>query len=295
MVSASRATTDEALRAAAARGERTPVSLPGWFRIAFRGTALVGVLAVFTPLHFAFRVLAYGSPFPEWFLYLAARICGARVRVIGIPLKRDVFFIANHVSWLDILALGGASGTAYVAKAELAEVPVVGWLARINRTVFVKRENRLGVAGQINALREALADNWSVTVFPEGTTTDGQSLLPFKTSMMRVLEPPPPGVFVQPVVLDYGACAEWIGWVGDESGINNALRVLSHRGNFTLRLHFLEPFSPGEFAGRKEIGAMARGRIEEKLVEILGHPLREFAWPVAPVRYQPQETDFPIE
>src|SRR3546814_7965445 len=79
------------------------------------------LLAVFTPLHFAFRALAYGSPFPEWFLYLAARICGARVRVIGIPLKRDVFFIANHISWLDILALGGASGTAYVAKAELAD------------------------------------------------------------------------------------------------------------------------------------------------------------------------------
>src|SRR3990167_8198363 len=295
MASASRARIDAGIRAAAARGESTPVSPTGWLRIALRGAALIGVLAVFTPLHYAFRALAYGSPFPEWFLYLAARICGARVRVIGTPLKRDVFFIANHISWLDILALGGASGTAYVAKAETAQVPVVGWLAKINRTVFVKRENRLGVAEQINALREALADNWSVTVFPEGTTTDGQSLLPFKTSMMRVLEPPPPGVFVQPVVLDYGACAEWIGWVGDESGINNALRALSHRGNFTLRLHFLEPFSPGEFAGRKEIGAMARGRIEEKLVEILGHPLREFAWPVAPVRYQPQETDFPIE
>ncbi|KUO52621.1 MAG: acyl-phosphate glycerol 3-phosphate acyltransferase [Sphingomonadales bacterium BRH_c42] len=295
MASASRATTDEALRAAAARGERTPASLTGWVRIAFRGTALVGVLMLFTPLHFAFRALAYGSPFPEWFLFLAARICGARVRVIGTPLRRDVFFIANHVSWLDILALGGASGTAYVAKAELAEVPVVGWLARINRTVFVKRENRLGVAGQINALREALADNWSVTVFPEGTTTDGQSLLPFKTSMMRVLEPPPPGVFVQPVVLDYGAAAEWIGWVGEESGINNALRILSRRGNFTLKLHFLEPFSPGEFAGRKEIGAMARGRIEARLVEILGRPLREFAWPVAPVRYQPREAEIPLE
>ncbi|MFX8612763.1 lysophospholipid acyltransferase family protein, partial [Acinetobacter baumannii] len=77
-------------------------------------------------------------------------------------LKRDVFFIANHLSWLDILALGGASGTAFVAKAELATAPMVGWLARINRTVFVAREDRLGVADQINRLKEALADNWSI-------------------------------------------------------------------------------------------------------------------------------------
>lgn len=295
MASASRAKSDAAIRAAAARGERTPVPVLGWLRIGLRGAATVSVLLAFLPLHCAFRALAYGSPFPKWFLYLAARICGARVNVIGTPLKRDVFFIANHISWLDILALGGASGTAYVAKVELAEVPVVGWLARLNRTVFVRRENRLGIAEQINALRDALADNWSVTVFPEGTTTDGQSLLPFKTSMMRVLEPPPPGVFVQPVVLDYGAMAEWIGWVGDEGGINNGLRILSRRGNFTLKLWFLEPFSPGEFPGRKEISATARNRIEEKLVAIRGGPLREFAHPVAPVRYQPNAAEYPIE
>src|SRR3546814_6452768 len=95
----------------------------------------------------------------------------------------------------------------------------------MNRTVFVKRENRGGVADQINLLREALADNWSVTVFPEGTTTDGQSLLPFKTSMMQVLDPPPPAVLVQPVLLDYGPIAEWIGWIGDEAGIDNAKRI----------------------------------------------------------------------
>jgi 1-acyl-sn-glycerol-3-phosphate acyltransferase len=84
---------------------------------------------------------------------------------------------------------------------------VVGWLAGLNRTVYVKRENRLGVAEQINQLRDALAENWAITVFPEGTTTDGKSLLPFKTPMLRVLEPPPPGVMVQPVMLNYGAAA----------------------------------------------------------------------------------------
>lgn len=278
--------TDWDLRLAAARGEDTPLSLAGWVRLVLRASGLLGLLIVFVPLHYAYRIFAYGSPFPMLFLRYAARVCGARVKVIGTHLKRDVFYIANHLSWVDILALAGASGTAFVAKAELAEAPVVGWLASLNRTVFVKREHRMGVAEQINALKEALVDNWSVTVFPEGTTTDGQSLLPFKSSMLSVLEPPPPGVLVQPVILDYGSVAEWIGWIGQEGGVNNAKRVLSRKGSFDLRVHYLEPFSPEDFRGRKAISTEARRRIEEALTEILGRPLRPFAHTVPPVRYE---------
>jgi 1-acyl-sn-glycerol-3-phosphate acyltransferase len=280
--------TDWELRQAAARGEVTPISLAGWLRIAARSAGLVGLLLVFVPLHYLYRTFSYGSPFPMLFLRCAARVCGARVKVHGTHLKRDVFFIANHVSWVDIHALAGASGTAFVAKAELAEAPVVGWLASLNRTVFVKREHRMGVAEQINALKEALVDNWSVTVFPEGTTTDGQSLLPFKTSMLSVLEPPPPGVLVQPVILDYGPVAEWIGWIGEEGGLNNAKRILSRKGSFHVALHYLEPFSPEDFRGRKAISQESRRRIEEALIEIRGHPLRPFAHSVPPVRYEAQ-------
>lgn len=295
MASASRAKTDDELRAAAARGEPTPISIIGWLRILARAATMVLTLIMLVPLHYLHRAIAYGSPFPQLFLYIASRLSGARIERVGIPLKRDVFFISNHISWLDILAIAGTSGTAFVSKAELGEVPVLGWLARLNRTVFVKRENRLGVAQQINSLRDALADNWSVTVFPEGTVTDGQSLLPFKTSMLRVLEPPPPGVLVQPVMLDYGEIAEWIGWVGDESGLNNAKRVLARAGTFKLRVHFLEPFSPARHEGRKAIAAEARDRIEAALVRTLGKPLREFKFDVGPVRYQAPEAQGPIE
>jgi 1-acyl-sn-glycerol-3-phosphate acyltransferase len=281
------------LRVAAARGEATPISIRGWTRIIRRSLMLLGLMIVFIPLHYIYRALFYGSPFPMWFLRFAARISGAKVKVHGTHLKRDVFYIANHVSWIDILSLAGASGTAFVAKAELASSPLVGWLAKMNRTVFVKREARLSVADQINALKEALADNWSVTVFPEGTTTDGQSLLPFKTSMLSVLEPPPPGVLVQPVLLDYGSVAEWIGWIGEEGGFNNAMRVLARKGTFVLDLHFLEPFSPADFKGRKAISTEARRRIEEALEEALGKPLRDFAHDVPPVRYQGRKASEP--
>lgn len=283
------ATTEDkawALRVAAARGEKTPISIRGWLRIIRRTLMLLALIILFVPLHYLYRTVAYGSPFPMWFLRCATWICGARAKAHGTHLKRDVFYISNHVSWVDILSLAGASGTAFVAKAELEKAPIVGWLASMNRTVYVKRENRMGVADQINALKEALADAWSVTVFPEGTTTDGQSLLPFKSSMLSVLEPPPPGVLVQPVMLDYGQVAEWIGWIGEEDGLNNAKRVLARKGRFDLHIHFLEPFSPEDFRGRKAIAGEARRRIEEALLEALGKPLRDFAHDVPPVRYE---------
>ena len=283
--STGRAETRTALRARAAAGQTTPLSPLGWVRFGLRAFALVLAILIFVPLHYFWRVIAYGSPFPKYFLATAAWVCGVRRQSTGTPLKRDVFFVSNHISWLDILVLAGASGTAFVAKAELSRVPVIGWLCSLNRTVFVERENRLDVAGQINSLREALADNWSVTVFPEGTTTDGHSLLPFKTSMLKVLEPPPPGVLVQPVVLDYGHVGEEIGWIGEETGLNNARRVLGRKGRFTLRVHFLEPFSPEDFRGRKAIGAEARRRIEATLSDTTGRQQRPFAHDVGPVRY----------
>jgi len=276
-------------RQRAAEGHPVDLDWIEWLRLWLRVAAMVLVLLFAVPLHYLLRLFRLPSPMPKFFLGRVAWIVGARVKKIGVPLKRDVFYISNHLSWIDILAIGGTSGSAFVAKSEIGETPVIGWLANFNRTVYVKRENRLGVAEQINQLRDALAENWAITVFPEGTTTDGQSLLPFKTPMLRVLEPPPPGVMVQPVLLDYGKVAEEIGWIGEESGVNNAKRILSRPGNFRLRITFLEPFHPRDFPGRKAIAAESRRRIEEALIQALGKELRPFAHAVDAVRYEGAE------
>ena len=268
--------------ASAADGAPPQVNAMGWMRLCCRVAVLLLGLALTTPPHYIWRLLRLGSPWPRLFLALAARCSGARIVRRGTPLKRDVFYVANHVSWIDICAMGATSGTAFVSKAAIAESPIVGWMARQNRTVFVKREDKLNIAEQINELRDALADNWAVTIFPEATTSDGQSLLPFKTSMLKVLEPPPMGVLVQPVHLDYGAVAEEIGWIGVETGTNNAIRILSRARSFPLVVTFLEPFNPADFPGRKAIAAECRARIEVALVAALGRPLRPFTAHSAP-------------
>lgn len=273
-------------RSDAAAGKAYPLTGIEKLRVAGRVCLLLLLILTHVPMHYLWKLLHLPSAWPRWFLGRVGWIVGARVRKIGVPLRKNVFYVSNHLSWIDILALGGASGTAFIAKAELAQAPLVGWLAGLNRTVYVKRENRLGVAEQINELRDALDENWAVTIFPEGTTTDGQSLLPFKTPMLRVLEPPPPGVMVQPVLLDYGAVAEEIGWVGEESGLTNAKRILARKGHFRLDIHFLEPFHPRDFPGRKAIAAESRRVIEAALIETLGKPLRPFAYAVEAVRYE---------
>ncbi|MBC2667416.1 1-acyl-sn-glycerol-3-phosphate acyltransferase [Novosphingobium flavum] len=261
------------------------VSLTGKLRAGVRLLAIFASLALALPLHFLARLFTRHSPFPRLFLALFARLAGVRISHVGTPLARQAFYVANHVSWLDIPALAGASGTAFVAKAEVAKYPLIGWLCRLHHTVFVRREARLDIAAQINALEEALADAPAIAVFPEGTTTDGLSLLPFKSAMLKVLEPPPPGILVQPVLLDYGPLAPFIGWVGDEAGLDNALKILGRPGSFPLKVHFLEPFSPEQFPGRKAIAAEARARIAAALEESLGAPTRPFALDVAAVRY----------
>ncbi len=219
-------------------------------------------LAVALPLHGIWRVFRLRSPWPPIFLGWIARIVGVRLTMVGTPVRRDVLYLANHQSWLDILTISGASGAAFVAKGELADVPVVGWLSKLNHTVFVDRGDRLGVARQIDQLRSALAADHPVTIFPEGTTDGaGVELLPFKAALLGAIDPPAPGLMVQPVYLDYGAARGDIAWVGDEPGQANAKRVLARPGRIPATLHFLPAFDPAGL-GRKVVAARAREAIE---------------------------------
>jgi 1-acyl-sn-glycerol-3-phosphate acyltransferase len=86
-------------------------------------------------------------------------------------------------------------------------------------------------------------------------------------------------------LLDYGEIGEEIGWIGEESGVNNAKRILARAGSFRMRVQFLDPFHPRDFPGRKAIATESRRRIEEALVAALGQPLRPFAYAVESVRY----------
>lgn len=104
-----------------------------WARLA----AIALLLLVMVPLHLTWQRFGLPSPWSRRFLGWAGRLAGLRVKVAGFVPPRDALLIANHLSWLDILALAGATGTAFVAKAEMIEWPLLGWLCRLHDTVFV--------------------------------------------------------------------------------------------------------------------------------------------------------------
>ncbi|MDR6145222.1 1-acyl-sn-glycerol-3-phosphate acyltransferase [Sphingomonas sp. SORGH_AS870] len=233
----------------------------GGLRAAGRLSCIIGTLLVALMLHGAWRALGRRSPWPPRFLRRVAIILGADIRVTGTPLRRDAMIAANHLSWMDILLLAGTSGTRFVAKAEVAALPLIGWLAGLNRTVFVARGDRLGVGDQVATIRAALTERQTLAIFPEGTTGDDLHLLPFKPALFAALVPPIPGIRVQPVRIDYGAAAADLAWLGDDAGDAHARRVLRRPGRFVVTLHYLEPFDPADCPDRKAIAAEARARI----------------------------------
>src|SRR3712207_5946506 len=185
-------------------------------RLTLRVAAIVAGLMVCVPLHYLWKLLGLRSPWPRRFLYWVGRLAGMRPRIVGTPLRSHVLFVSNHLSWLDIMLIAGASGAAFVSKDDVARWPVIGWLARLNNTVFVARTERNAVRGQADALRSALATGQPVALFPEGTTEGGVDILPFRASLLASLFPPLPGVKVQPVAIDYGPAAHDIAWIGEE-------------------------------------------------------------------------------
>ena len=249
----------------ATSGNESGPSAFSLIRFVFRVAAIVAALIVCVPLHYAWRLAGRRSPWPRRFLHWVARSAGMRARVVGTPLPSHVLFVANHLSWLDIMLIAGATGTAFVSRDDVARWPVAGWLARLNNTIFVARAERGAVRNQADALRSALAGGQPVALFPEGTTDGGTDLLPFRASLLASLFPPLPGVRVQPVAIDYGDQAHAIAWVGEESAGANVRRVLSRRGTTPVTLTFLAPVDPAAVGDRKALAAAARAEIHEAL------------------------------
>ncbi len=237
----------------------------GYIWFALRAVLIALPLVVLLPLHLIWHILKLPSPWAMLFLRIASRVLGARVKVHGTPLRKDVFFVANHVSWHDIPILGGITGTAFVAQDGVGKWPIIGWLAKINRTIFVSRTDKHNISAQVAELREAIAENWSVTLFPEGTTSDGRGLLPFKKSLFETLAPPPKPMMIQPVLLDFGNVGPDIAWLGEETGWESAWRAFTRPGSYIVGVYFLEPFNPGTLADRKAVCALARARLADAL------------------------------
>lgn len=238
-----------------------PSGLRDWLRVARRGGAalavlLAGVLLIL-PLRLAER-LFHGRRRP-WTGPHVQAVCRLTLAVLGIgwtrrgrPMRGPGAVVANHSSWLDILALNAAMPVIFVSKAEVAGWPGINVLTRVAGTHFVARDPRLAQA-QAAGLAARVRAGHRLLVFPEGTSSDGHRVLPFKPTLFQgFLDPDlPAGLAVQPVSVRYhappGADPRVYGWWGDMDLGPHLLAVLAMRrqGQVAVELH-----DPVPVAGR---------------------------------------------
>lgn len=189
------------------------------------------------------------------------RVFGFRVRGTGTPLPGPTVFVANHVSWIDIVALHSQRMMGFVAKREIQGWPLVGWLATRGETIYHQRGDQASLGGVLHEMLARLRAGRSVGVFPEGRTRDGREVGPFHARIF--LAAVEAGVPVQPVALRYGRHAEaqaQVAFGPGESFFANFLRILGDPPR-EAEVRFLEPIAPGAVDGRRRIAEEARERI----------------------------------
>lgn len=243
----------------------------GYLLVARRSAMLLLVTLVCIPI----QVLLLRIPSDSWmrfarFYWHAFRWCfGVKLRLIGTSAhglpdgRRSVVFISNHSSWLDIPVLGSVLYARFVSKDEVANWPLVGMVARLGRTVFVSR-NRARTREERDLLQRRLRQGDNLILFPEGTTSDGARVLPFRTAFLSIAlgEDPP---LVQPVSVVYDrlaglpvgrAAREIFAYHGDTSIATHFWRLAQWRGlRASLLLH--PPLDPRDFPDRKALAHAA--------------------------------------
>lgn len=237
------------------------------------------------PLQLLF--LATGSrfarSFPHWYHRQVCRIIGVRLNVEGkVARDNGVLLISNHVSWLDITVLSAVAPVSFVAKQEVASWPFVSWLAKLQRSVFVDRNRKSEVTGKANEILQRLQAGDHVVLFAEGTSSDGNGVVPFKTPLLAAAKPSggaPIGhdVCVQTLALTYTKlrglplCRRGrpvVAWYGDMDLASHAWRLLG-LGPLDANIRIGPPVPLDDFADRKELARYAEARVRKDVAELL--------------------------
>jgi 1-acyl-sn-glycerol-3-phosphate acyltransferase len=223
-------------------------------------------LAVFNPLALRCRVggerLDYWMT--RWWSGMLVRIFGFRIRRIGQPLPGAVLFVANHVSWLDIELMHSQRIMSFVAKAEIARWPLVGWLATRAGTIYHQRGSAHSLGAVMEQVVARLRQGMAVGVFPEGGTGPGDRIKTFHARIFQVAADA--GVPVQPVAVCYGNGEHMdprVPFAPKESFFANFVRLLGGP-SLEASVHFLEPVVPSD-DGRRQTAEAARLRIAQAL------------------------------
>jgi 1-acyl-sn-glycerol-3-phosphate acyltransferase len=221
---------------------------------------------------------------PHVYHRFVCRLMGARITVLGTPAKGGVLMTANHTGWIDIPILSAVAPVSFVAKHEVNLWPFFGTLARLQRTVFVRRERSKALEDRDN-IRRRLNEGDALVIFPEGTSGDGNRVLPFKSSLLSAAElamgDAANGVArhapVQPVSVSYVGlhglpmgreARPLIAWYGDMDLVSHLWEALG-AGPIDVIVELHEPLTIDQAGGRKELAAAAETAVRGGVIRAL--------------------------
>jgi 1-acyl-sn-glycerol-3-phosphate acyltransferase len=203
-----------------------------------------------------------------WWAAKLLRIVGVAVQVEGEPPPGSgapAMIAANHISWLDIFALQSVRPARFVAKSEVRDWPLAGWIAERAGTLFIRRGIRRDTARINSLVQSALVQGDCVGIFPEGTTTEGDALLKFHTSLFEPAVANRAALHACAIRYEHpdGSLCRAIAYVGELSFMQSLGLVIRQRG-VVARVRFAEAMPAGDVA-RRELARSARGRIASLL------------------------------
>lgn len=244
-----------------------PITAAGWVRVVIRGTSIVTVILVGLAALLLLRLAEmltglsqrpWSSQPPHIVCRLALRIMGLRYRRNGAPMSHPGALVANHSSWLDIFALNATSRVFFVSKSDVAGWPGIGWLARATGTVFIRRDPR-DAARQRAQFTERLTDGHRLLFFPEGTSSDGTLVLPFKSTLFAAFFDPAlrDTMWIQPVTIRYtaptGRDPRFYAWWGDMEFGSHFMAMLAKSPHGEVKICYHPPQRVSSFENRKKL------------------------------------------
>jgi len=251
-----------------------------------RGTALAaGYLGLTLPSMLVQALLLKSgsrlqASFPMYYHRAVTRMLGIRVHVEGAPPKAGpVLIAANHVSWLDIPVMSTVMPLSFVAKSDVAAWPFFGWLAKLQRSVFIDRTRRVRAMHQKAEIEKRLSAGDVLVLFAEGTSSDGNRVLPFRSALLSAAgaDGQDGGPPVYPVSIAY--THRWglpmgvqgrpeYAWYGDMELLPHLWNVFK-RGPIDVTVCFHPPETVGSAGGRKALAELCRQRVRGGLAEAL--------------------------
>ena len=202
------------------------------------------------------------------------KIFGIKVKVSGEIDEKEILYVSNHVSYLDIFILGSITKGLFVAKSEIKSWPFINKIAALGRTIFVNRSKILSIKNQVNVLSSYLKKKENLILFPEGTSSDGSKVLPFKSSLFSLIELKEFREYkVQPISISYskidGMPVEkkfrpFFAWFGNMDLVSHAWKFLG-LGLSEVNIKFHKPIKFNRFKTRKDASQICQNIISDQV------------------------------